>query len=222
MLTDIHRRKTVMLPSKLSTSPHKLYTSPTNSVSEQAASSSSSPPPSPLGKSAPLHSDEAERLKKENMLLVSELSCLRRLCSDLLLYIQRHVGGPPEYASPIASLLQGKGLSDDTSPYESFLRSYERSSAECDSLDEAMEAGADHEFCTSKSVDDGGENLELRLVLPQARCKERHGYNGIGTVKCIGDGARRRSPPRLFGVPLPCQKRISLGSSRNIEYHEKL
>eukprot|EP00250_Pteridium_aquilinum_P018460 c24098_g1_i1 orf=303-1658(+) len=198
LLVDIHRRKTGMLPSKLSASPPKQCTSPANSASEQAGSSSSSPLSSPREKFVPQHTSEAERLKKENMLLVSELSCLRKLCSDLLLYIEKHVKGPSEYGSPIASFLQGKGSAEeDMSPCGSFLQCNKSGSAECDYLDKAMEAGADDEFCSGESGDDGGENLELRLVLPEARCKEMQDCKQMGIVKRIRDGGRR-SPPRLM------------------------
>eukprot|EP00250_Pteridium_aquilinum_P032907 c4928_g1_i1 orf=14-871(+) len=91
LLIDIHRRKTMQLVS-VSTLPSKRSHSPTDSVNEQAASSGSSPLCSPTERTMFAHSDESERLKKENMLLSAELSCLRRLCTDLVLYIQNHAG----------------------------------------------------------------------------------------------------------------------------------
>ncbi|MCO5547378.1 hypothetical protein L7F22_000827 [Adiantum nelumboides] len=199
LLNDIHRRKTVMLPSKVSSSPPKQGTSSNNSIGEPATSSSSSPLGAPQEKFASMQTDEAERLKKENMLLVSELSCLRRLCSDLLLYIERQVKGPSDYPSSIARFLQSREASEDANNIGS-----DKSNGQGNVFDDGSRAGVGDELCSSGLVDER-ENLELRLVLPEA--------SQTGTVRRITE----RSPPRLFGVPLPCRKRIQVVSSRHCE-----
>mgnify|MGYP000400277621 CR=1 FL=1 len=105
MLLDIQRRKTVGLSQKLCSanvgSSPKDQVSPSNSVDEQTISSSSSPLTS-HGNSGFHVLEEVERLKKANMLLESELTCLRKLCSDLLLHIQKHAAGST--SQDIASL----------------------------------------------------------------------------------------------------------------------
>ncbi|KAI5068416.1 hypothetical protein GOP47_0016761 [Adiantum capillus-veneris] len=116
---------------------------------------------------------------------------LSRLCSDLLLYIERQVKNPSEYPSSIARFLRSKGVSEDIG---SCFQGNENSTQE-NIFGDALRVGAGDELCTS-SLGNGGENLELRLVLPEA--------SQSGSVRRAGE----RSPPRLFGVPLPCRKRI--------------
>ncbi|KAH7405538.1 hypothetical protein KP509_15G074700 [Ceratopteris richardii] len=106
LLSGIHRRKICHQPPAphivatsnqltISTLPaSKAPPSPCNSSDEQAISSVSSPMAhhqqhmTACGRRNP---DELERLKKENAILVSELASMRRLCSDLLLFIQNNV-----------------------------------------------------------------------------------------------------------------------------------
>lgn len=79
LLSDIHRRKnSLLLPSKLDLSPSHNYREDSGVA--------------PASSSKGAHtSDEMNRLNKQNAILVSELSGLRRLCSDLLLFIQNNV-----------------------------------------------------------------------------------------------------------------------------------
>ncbi|KAH7434280.1 hypothetical protein KP509_06G009100 [Ceratopteris richardii] len=200
LLVDIHRRKTVMMTSKVSSSPTIQARSPNTSTGEQATSSSSSPPSSPpRERFACMQDVEAERLKKENMLLLSELSCLRRLCSDLLLYIERQAKGTIEYPSSIARFLETKGGVLEEIHTSSSLNDGSSSKKEENVFDIPMEAGSDGELSNHGL---SGGNLELQLLLPEG--------SQTGAVKRGGG----RSPPRLFGVPLPCQKRVHLLSSR--------
>eukprot|EP00249_Psilotum_nudum_P007053 c20274_g1_i1 orf=59-1132(-) len=91
LLGEIHRRKlqvvqTKTLSSKRPLSPSNL----TEELSSGCSPTSSSERVANHSKLALSKCDQMERLKKENLLLLSELSCLRELCSDLLLFIQKH------------------------------------------------------------------------------------------------------------------------------------
>ncbi|MCO5614845.1 hypothetical protein L7F22_069129 [Adiantum nelumboides] len=102
LLSGIHRRKichqpptTIIatpMPAPINTLPStKAPSSPCNSSDEQAVSSTSSPTTRHQATRERKHPDDLERLKKENAILVSELASMRRLCSDLFLFIQNNV-----------------------------------------------------------------------------------------------------------------------------------
>ncbi|KAH7429791.1 hypothetical protein KP509_09G066500 [Ceratopteris richardii] len=105
LLADIRRRRAMHLVS-VSSLPCKRPISPFNSDDDQDTSSGSSPLASPSEKSAGVNSVETERLKKENMLLSAEVSCLRKLCMNLVLYIQNHARDPTADTGRITSVLR--------------------------------------------------------------------------------------------------------------------
>ncbi|MCO5561906.1 hypothetical protein L7F22_015531 [Adiantum nelumboides] len=112
LLIEIHRRKAMQLVS-MSSLPSKRPVSPSSSADEQAASMGSS-----SDKSAVPPPDETEMLKKENMLLAAEVSCLRRLCSDLVLYIQNHARASAEDITRLFSLNSNQGKKFDARVFE--------------------------------------------------------------------------------------------------------
>ncbi|KAG0564458.1 hypothetical protein KC19_8G111800 [Ceratodon purpureus] len=115
LLCEIHRRKALQPASGTSGSAQLSRSlSPSTSVEDQAwASPISSPLPSPI----PVHivpthhsppittplsiSDENERLRKDNNLLLSEVSRLRRLYEDTINMIQyQFKGSSPDFTTP--------------------------------------------------------------------------------------------------------------------------
>lgn len=128
LLSGIHRRKichqppppplSTPTPVPLSSLPSKRPPSPCNSSEEQAISSSSSP-------TTPHHTvrekkrpDELDRLKKENAILVSELASMRRLCSDLLLFIQNNVDDKQQDFNSVEGLAQFLRSASDSYLFE--------------------------------------------------------------------------------------------------------
>lgn len=179
LLIDIHRRKTMQLVS-VSSLPSKRPISPSNSADEQAASSSSSPLCSPRERNTCTHPDETERLKKENMLLAAEVSCLRRLCTDLVLYVQKHTRGSAEDLGYITRLFKSSS-------------SHERFS---------------NENVLSEQIS-GNEALDLKLDSHTERF-HRHEKSPSGKLLTLCETSAengQREPPKLFGVPLPCRRR---------------
>ncbi|KAI5058258.1 hypothetical protein GOP47_0026428 [Adiantum capillus-veneris] len=112
LLIDIHRRKAMQLVSMASL-PSKRPISPSSSADEQAVSMGSSSERS-VGPPPP----EIEMLKKENMLLAGEVSCLRRLCMDLVLYIQNHARASAEDITRFFSLNSNQGKRFDEKVFE--------------------------------------------------------------------------------------------------------
>lgn len=113
LLCEIHRRKALQPASGTSGPQQSRSLSPSTSVEDQAwASPISSPLPSPI----PVHivpahhsptmtplsiSDENERLRKDNNLLLSEVSRLRRLYEDTVSMFQLHQfkGSSPDFTT---------------------------------------------------------------------------------------------------------------------------
>lgn len=95
LLCEIHRRKSSQYGSgNTSDAPGSQSTSPTNSGEEQAWSPFPSPLSSPSTILLPqgastLMSDENERLRHDNRMLLLELSRLRRLYDDLVVILQQ-------------------------------------------------------------------------------------------------------------------------------------
>lgn len=101
LLCEIHRRKSVQ---QSSAAPASRCVSPVNSVEEQALSSTSSPVSSPTetalvncgqNSTSGLHG-ENEKLKKDNLLLMSELAQMKKQCNDLLLFLSKCVNITPD------------------------------------------------------------------------------------------------------------------------------
>lgn len=183
LLVDIHRRKAVQLVSmsSLPTSlPSKRPASPSMSADEQAASSGSSPLGSPSEKSTlNAHPDEIERLKKENMLLGAEVSCLRRLCTDLVLYIQNHGRAAAEDLAYITSLFSHSTNHDNR-------------------FDE--KAPSD-QACASEVKMEESETDRVRQHDDSLHC------GSLLALSDTSAESRQRDPPKLFGVPLLCRSR---------------
>jgi heat shock transcription factor len=95
LLCEIHRRKSSQYGSgNTSDAPGSQSTSPTNSGEDQVWSPFPSPLSSPSTTLMPqgpstLISDENERLRHDNRMLVLELSRLRRLYDDLVVILQQ-------------------------------------------------------------------------------------------------------------------------------------
>lgn len=185
LLIDIHRRKTVQ-PVLTSALPSKRSISPSNSADEQAASSSSSAPLSSPRERTPLAPpDETERLKRENMLLASEVSCLRGLCTDLLLYIQKHARDPAQDLDYIARLFHSNSRLSDQKQLLLNKRTFPEQAA-------------------------SNEVLELKLESHDAAHLQKEPPCGKFLTICEASiEGSRRDPPKLFGVPLPlCRRRM--------------
>lgn len=204
LLTDIHRRKALQPVSGFAL-PSKRSISPANSTDEQAVSSSSSPVCSPKDTAA--HngaslswSDEAERLKKDNLSLRSERSCLRRLCTDLLLYIQKHV----------------KGASQDTCYLNRFLHFNHSSSEEC--LNERVTSGSIDESIRQSAEGESVKEGSSQTHHPEFSSKKRlqssslQGYVGSnmlpiaselcsGTASVVKASSPPPSPDAMFEMP---------------------
>lgn len=214
LLNDIHRRKSLQLISGAAL-PSKRSLSPTNSAEEQDLSSNSSPLsiPRDANDGALSRSDESDRLKKENLLLLSELSCLRRLCSDLLLYIQKHVKGSPQDNRHINRFLQSNRRAWEK---VSFAQSA-RSSADGDNAPQLP-----HQEVSRGTTSPVEENLMTnlcsrtpsiaRLPLSSDTSLEEPGCHMTDCISEAFQGSSS-SPPRLFGVPLQGRKKMNLGSS---------
>lgn len=94
LLCEIHRRKTSQPGSGNASDPPSQSISPTNSGEDQAWSPFSSPLSSPRTTILPqnaavLMSDENERLRRDNRMLLLELSRLRKLYDDILVILQQ-------------------------------------------------------------------------------------------------------------------------------------
>ena len=137
---------------------------------------------------------ETERLKKENMALVSELSCLRKLCSDLVLYIQKSTTAeePParNNIESFARIFRSNGSNVMGGSYNS--NSNHMQLVDSSSRDYSCEDEKPGPFL-----------LAQRSHVPELWVhKQSH----------IQDSCRSPSP-MLFGVPLHSQKRMKLGLS---------
>lgn len=201
LLNDIHRRKS-SLPVPAIALPSKRSISPCNSADDQAVSSSSSPLSSPKDSNAGnlSRSDEIERLKKENLLLVSELSCLRRVCSDLLVYIQKHVKGPPQDMGHVSRFLQ---CNRSASLVENITPVSVGEAGSRQSTDSECRRRLSSSPLEEKVVPCSGRPLMLKL-------SSSTGANSASDSPSEVQWNSRKSPPRLFGVPLQGRKRSSL------------
>ena len=85
--------------------PSKTPPSPVNSSEDYAISSSSSPQHNTSPRNLK-QIGEMERLKQENGILVSELASMRRLCSDLLLFIQNNASDKSQGFNSVEGLSQ--------------------------------------------------------------------------------------------------------------------
>lgn len=124
LLSGIHRRKIchqppASIPLQLGSLPSaKGPPSPCNSSDEQAISSTSSPTMIDHTVRDRKPPEETERLKKENVILVSELASMRRLCSDLLLYIQNNVDDKHQDFNSVEGLAQFLRSASDSCLFE--------------------------------------------------------------------------------------------------------
>eukprot|EP00250_Pteridium_aquilinum_P021234 c25062_g7_i3 orf=1021-2157(+) len=130
LLSGIHRRKIChQLPTPMLATPIPIQInslpltgkgppSPCNSSDEQAISSTSSPTTLHHTGRDRKRPDEMERLKKENSILVSELASMRRLCSDLLLFIQNNVDDKQQDFNSVEGLAQFLRSASDSCLFE--------------------------------------------------------------------------------------------------------
>ncbi|CAN6478636.1 unnamed protein product [Victoria cruziana] len=117
LLSGIHRRKatSVQSPVAVCGKVAQRSSSPTNSVEDHTSSSTSSSDPSrrqpQLSSEASRFSnlsDENEKLKKENLLLSSELAQTKKQCEELLNFLSGYINVSPEH---INKIMQGEGFS---------------------------------------------------------------------------------------------------------------
>lgn len=118
LLCEIHRRKSVQ---QSSAAPASRCVSPVNSVEEQALSSTSSPVSSPAeaalvncgqNSTSGLHG-ENEKLRKDNLLLMSELAQMKKQCNDLLLFLSKCVNVTPDNLSNILTAASQTNCRDE-------------------------------------------------------------------------------------------------------------
>lgn len=96
LLCEIHRRKALQPVSVTGSVQQSRSLSPSTSIEDQAWSSITSAMPSPLQIIVPTHqnvttigvSDEMEKLRKDNNMLLSEVSRLSRLYEEAMAIIQ--------------------------------------------------------------------------------------------------------------------------------------
>eukprot|EP01018_Ginkgo_biloba_P007804 Gb_14573 [translate_table: standard] len=108
LLSEIHRRKGVILPPPNALTENRPI-SPSNSADEQTWSSTSSPNSSP-GFEAPSHKsamEQNEKLRREKQLLMTELAQMKKLCNHLLLFLSKHVNITSDHVTSFLSQTVG-------------------------------------------------------------------------------------------------------------------
>eukprot|EP01018_Ginkgo_biloba_P029011 Gb_37236 [translate_table: standard] len=179
LLSEIHRRKSVQHSSPAAAAT-KCNISPSNSGEEQALSSTSSPVSSPgeaFGHSniTGLY-EENEKLKKENVLLISELAQMKKQCNDLLLFLSKYANITPEN---IRNIL----LASNT---ESLL------------MEGSMLATLNNSNNQKETP-----NLLLELCCSNGRCSKGNTVpESVGKVGGEIEDDDDNESPKLFGVPL--------------------
>lgn len=206
LLSEIHRRKGLIQPPP---PPENRSISPSNSADEQTWSSTSSPNSS-SGVEALSHKnamEENEKLKNENRVLVSELTQMKKLHSQLLLFLSKHVNIPS--ADHVASFLsQSVGPSEGLSMLarlKDYLEQYGGEEISKDfpgiSLSSGVSVVNDDPFVSSSAKE---TMAAKRLPFVDGACREM-GRKSYLSVKIEDDD--EKEIPKLFGVPLVPSKR---------------
>eukprot|EP00249_Psilotum_nudum_P020544 c27750_g1_i2 orf=460-1506(-) len=231
LLAEIHRRKASQPSAPNAGLQSKRSTSPCNSLEEQTLSSNSSPLSSPARQGTPnglslsaSAGDETERLKKENLLLVSELSSLRTLCSDLLLFIQKHIKVPLQDLVSVDRSLPGSQNSPEQFMINKVIATtFEESFKQCDGMEcskapsfvrYASEGRSKVKNAMQRSpiaeseTKTHGATLTPIVNASNGRNIRQRADMGKSTSRTDGQDSGR-SPPKLFGVPLQGKKRAN-------------
>lgn len=214
LLSEIHRRKGLIQPPP---PPENRSISPSNSGDEQTWSSTSSPNSS-TGVDALSHKnaiEENEKLRKENLLLVSELTQMKKLHSQLLLFLSRHVNITS--ADHVANFLsQNVGPSEGLSMLarlKDYLEQYGGEEISRDfpgsSLSSGISVANDDPFVSSSAKE---SMASKRPPFVDGACREV-GRKSYISVKIEDDD--EKGNPKLFGVPLLPSKRPLPASNDN-------
>ncbi|MED6194898.1 hypothetical protein PIB30_032808 [Stylosanthes scabra] len=124
LLCEIHRRKTAHHPQQLTAINHhhsplginvpsffpfsagRLSISPSNDSDDQASNWCDSPPPTTrpcYNSSVTALSEDNERLRRSNSMLMSELAHMKKLYNDIIYFVQNHVKPVPPSSNSCSS-----------------------------------------------------------------------------------------------------------------------
>lgn len=146
-------------------------------------------------------SDDNERLRRNNSMLLSELSHMRKLYNDIIYFVQHHVRLPPHRAAqahhiPAAAPLLLEPSSHITPPTPRILDTAAASLPPPRSVSSLLSFVKDSFHAANSSYSSPPCNVPSQAPSPPA--------------------AAAKSPPKLFGVPLHGKKRL------HPEHSEKL
>lgn len=232
LLCEIHRRKALQAPTSGNSNQQSRSLSPSTSIEDQPpwGSPISSPLPSPI---PPIHivnvpppvlpqlpppqpplsiSDENERLRKDNNLLLSEVSRLRRLYEDTINMIQHQFkGASPEHFSSIVSSAR-IGQSSDCRALQQQLLLMDRpvGRRELENYGElSVHVRHQQQQSVNQEVFFCKNPVAVSFPSFQESMQQQQQQNGVVDLKQVCETSTtevKQLPVKLFGVPLQHSK----------------
>ncbi|XP_024359691.1 heat shock factor protein HSF24 isoform X2 [Physcomitrium patens] len=225
LLCEIHRRKALQPASGTGSAQQSRSLSPSTSIEDQAWSPISSPMSSPLPISVPTQhptlpvmsiSDENERLRKDNNLLLCEVSRLRRLYEETVSIIHQQYKATPTDFSALTSRVGASGqsletagsvtaLSGDAASQHRSLNPISRGDFEIPELSVHVRT-TNHNFCKTISPPTFPERAPNAVFINPGNPKFPTGPKLTASAESLNSSNKL---VKLFGVPLHSQVAIS-------------
>eukprot|EP00252_Welwitschia_mirabilis_P009860 TRINITY_DN2276_c1_g1_i1.p1 TRINITY_DN2276_c1_g1~~TRINITY_DN2276_c1_g1_i1.p1 ORF type:complete len:354 (+),score=65.62 TRINITY_DN2276_c1_g1_i1:96-1064(+) len=208
LLSEIHRRKGLIQPPP---QPENKNNSPANSVDEQTLSSTSSPSSSPAVEALSHKSalEENEKLRRENIILSSELAQVKKLRDHLLFFLSSHLSIT---ADQVLSFLSQHVNPSEQPVMLSWLKEYTANYGGKDGV-KCSAAGLRINIANDDHVESGSPKQKMfskGSSFVDGACREV-GQNLYSSVKLEDDD--EKGSPKLFGVPLvPSKRSLPLGT----------